>query len=647
MIRAVKLIGATVVGVLVWGGLLLSIPTRPAQAQFVTNTPDSPAPTQSSDQATVTLAPLPTVTLEVLSTAVPISSGPAAPIENYALRFWLEADMIDLLNMQIDALKNGDLSARRALQLTAYELEQRFSGAPSDPTARETLIQAMLQSPRGQVDMRWLVRPYILTAVNAQPTSTSFEVNNFKVEMTAARFNSDETADALLHIRYPASADEPGKVLYEEYLMLVGTQEGAYKLLPQAFDLPAAPIDPVQSLTLERLQDVNADTLDDVVLAVNDGDVNTRWYIITNRNDLMTDLTEPTFEIRVGEMTSWDITPDSPTIPVLDVKQFRADSAAPNWDCRSEVMVAWNYTNNYYRPKIAANGDYKPQDSLGCRLFAAEPLFAQPATTAIDTVQNALIDYTLQAPGSSRALMVLSMLYALNGQLSEARAAAEAVQTRAQDNDDPWATAQSNAFLEALNVSSNTALNICEALTRASEDPACDIDAVLEHFLTLTPLTTDSDLLAQLETQGFKPVDSLIVTEIGKAARTVVRFDYVNSGWWAFAAQRDGTYKVERAQAPISADATPPSEAELTLPPNALTMLLIQDNPTAALDIIDSTMQNTGGRELGGELRFARALALEFIGDRNGALRGYYGLWRDEPTTLWGQLAGAHLEKRA
>jgi len=640
--------GASAVGLL-WVGLLLSIPARPTQAQFATNTPDSPSSVATevpnSDQATVTLVPLPTVTLEALTASAPIGNGPDSPLENYALRMWLEGDYIDQLYTEIEALKNGDLTARRALQLTAYEMERRFPGAPTQPNARENLTQVMLQAPRGQVDMRWLVRPYILAAVQTHAPSDTFEVNNFMVELTPARFNADERPDALLHIRYPANADEPGRVLYEEYLMIVADETG-YTLLAESFDLPAAPLDPVRSLTLERLDDVNGDTLDDVVLIVDDGEVNTHWTIITNRSGSMANPVDPDFEIRVGELISWDVTADSPEIPVLLVRQFQAESFAPNWDCRSQIEVEWRYANNYYRPTIGSNGDYTPVDSLGCRLLAAEPLFTQSPTDAIDTVQNALIDYTLEAPDSSRALMVLSMLYALNGQLTEARVAAEAVKTRAAENDDPWATTQSTAFLEALDVSSNTALDICEALARASEDPACDIDSVLERYLKLTPLTTDSDLLTQLETQGFTPIESLIVTEVGKAARTVIRFDYANSGWWAFAAQRDGTYLVEQTDGPAVADETVAEDETVALPSSALTMLLVDDNPSAALAIMESALQNTGGRELSGDLRFGRALALELIGDRNGALRGYYNLWQAAPETLWGQLAGAHLEHR-
>jgi hypothetical protein len=636
--------GVSAVGLLIWSGLLLSIPARPTYAQFATNTPDSPtAPTLAPDQATVTLVPRPTVTLEVRGTTAPTGDGPQAPLEDYALRMWTEADYLDLLYTQINALRNGDVTARSALQLTAYELERNFPGAPTQPNARQNLIQVMLQAPRGQVDMRWLVRPYIMAELGTHEPNESFEFNNFMVELTLARFNADERPDALLHIRYPANEDDPDRVLYEEYLMVTGSETG-YTLLPEAFDLPAAPLDPVQSLTLERLDDMNADTLDDVVLIVDDGEVNALWTIITNRSNRMTDPVDPNYEIRVGELISWEVTADSPNIPVLRVRQFQGESFAPNWDCRSEIAVEWRYANNYYHPTIQ-NGNYTAQDSLGCRLLAAEPLFAQSPTDAIETVQSALIDYTLDAPDSSRALMVLSMLYALNGQLTEARAAADAVKARAAD--DPWATAQSTAFLEALDISSNTALDICEALTRASEDPACDIDSVLERYLKLTPLTTDSDLLTQLETLGFTPLESAVVTEVGKAARTVVRFDYANSGWWAFAAQRDGTYSVERADISTGGSETTTEEDNtVALPQSALTSLLVDNNPRAALDIIESALQNTGGRELSGELRFARALSLELIGDRTGARRVYYNLWESSPSTLWGQLAGAHLENR-
>lgn len=282
--------------------------------------------------------------------------------------------------------------------------------------------------------------------------------------------------------------------------------------------------------------------------------------------------------------------------------------------------------------------------SLGCRLLAAEPLFAPPPADSIEAVQGALVDFTMEAEGSPRALMTLAMLYALNGQLTEARTAAEIVQTRAED--DPWSQAQSAAFLEALSVNSNTALDLCEALVRASEDPACNMRDVLGRYLAQTPLATDGDLIGQLEEQGFRVEETGMLTAIGRTARTLIRFSPANSGWWAFVARQDGTYGVERAATIETAPGGAQIVETVALPPAALTALLIDNDPRAALNSIESAIQSAGDTPLSPALRYIRALCYELIGDRTRAARGYYALWQDAPATLWGQLAAAHLERR-
>ncbi|MCU0511666.1 MAG: hypothetical protein MUE40_03755 [Anaerolineae bacterium] len=621
-------------------GWSLTLPRLDAQG-FATNTP-------LPGQVPLTAAPAqPTVTL-ALNTPAPAElpvmvSTPDAPIENYPLRLWLEQDLIALLFQQIAALDEGGADARRALQLTAYELTARFPGAPTRPEQREDLIRAALRAPRGAADVRWLVQPYILDALNRQPGQPSLEVGGFRVDVTAARFNPDAVPDALLHILYPATAAEAEDVLYEEYLLAEGRPDGTLALLPAAYDSPVAPFGTIRSVSLQRLEDMNRDTLDEVVLVVDDGQANERWWLLGARGGAAIDLVLPGEEIRVGSLVAW-APPATADIPVLQTFRFRVESAAPGWPCISQLPVDWAYQANFYRPVIDPAAQYTFQETLGCRLLAAEPLFARSPEAAVTALEAAIVDFTVDAPGGDRALLTLAMFYVLQGRLDEARAIAAAVAPAGET--DSWTARQSAALTEALGIASNTALDVCEALALASVAPVCDVDAVLGRFLGLATLSTSDDLVPQLEALGLPVVEAVTVTEIGRATRTVISFNLENTGWWGFAAQRDGTYLVEKADPPTGFAAAVLPAGLLEVPATAYDALLVNDDPEAALTILETLAQNNPDVPLSPAARFLQALSYDLAASRDRARQAYYALWTDFPRSLWGQLAARHLERR-
>lgn len=628
---------------LIMAMLWLSLPVIPAGAQlFATNTP---LPGQVIPPVSATATPAATVTLAVENTPVPAVtvSTPDAPIDNYPLRIWLERDMLNLLYDQIAALSQGGADARRALQLTAYEFKVRFPGAPTSTAERERLIQSMLAAPRGSIDMRWVIHPYLAAELNNRRSDSGFEFSGFRVDISSARFNPDETPDALIHILYPAGAAGEDEVLFEEYLLALRNPDGAFFLLPQAYDSPAAPFSAIRSVSLQRMEDVNRDSLDEVVLVVDDGQANARWWILGARNNQAVDLALPGQEIRVGELLSWEAAGDNP-VPVLRIYHYQVESEEPDFPCLSQLPVTWEYQANFYRPAVALDAQYRFQDTLGCKLHAAEPIFAMSPEAGTALIETTLVEFSVDAPGGDRALLTLAMLYVLQGRLDEARAIAGAVVPAGET--DTWAAKQSQALLEALGVSGNTALDICEALNLASVSAACDMDAVLGRYLGLATLKTDADLVEQLEALGFPVVEAVPVTEIGKASRIVVSFNLTGTGWWGFVAQRDGLYHVEKARPPTGFEAASLPAGLLDAPQTAYNALLINNNPEGTLTILDTLEQNNPDIPLSPAARYLKALSYDLAANRPEARRAYFDLWSTFPRSLWGQLAAKHLERR-
>jgi hypothetical protein len=640
------------------GGISLYAPGTDAQGTFATNTPVAPSgvdqPPPASSFATNTPAgqfqqpvvPFATNTpmggVPDAPTATPTPAGPTTSVFNYSLRLWLEDAMLNQVADQIAALQDDDTAERRlALQLTLYELQRRFPQAPTSPERRERLVESMLDAPRGSIDMREIVRPYILDALNDNPSRTEFTYNGFDVTVQAANLNNRGAEDAVLHIRY---TDDDDVLRYDDFALVLGTENGTYSGLPDNSGMFAAPFDDTEALMLRRVDDVNQDSLDEVVIRVADEQVNDRLFILQVRNDRVTDLTPTDARLRFSEVIRWPLDADLDEVPELVVNTLREESTLPDWPCVSQQEFTWRYERNLYRPSTAINSRFTPVDSLGCTLHEQEPLFERPVPEAIAIVENSLVQYSFEAPGANRALMTLAMLYVLTGRLDDARATAEAVLP--VDAPDTWEHEQATALIEASGISSNTPLDICEALAVASDDPACDMNAVLGNYLDNLEIATADDLVTQLEEFGLPVLESVTVREVGRAERIAVNFALADSSWWGFVAGREGLYNAE----PID---PPETFAETTLPvariqPSraAYNALLLNDNPRSALNILSNLEQTNPGVPFSPEGLYLRALAYDLTASRDDARLTYYDLWQTFPNTIWGELASEHLERR-
>jgi hypothetical protein len=152
------------------GGMLFAMPESVSSQVFVTNTPAGPDP---------------------------LAVSADAPIEQYAMRLWTEGDLIETLASQIRHLNSGDLNQADAIRLTQYELQRRFPGAPHNAAQREQLLNLMTNAPRGTVDMRSVVRPAILDALNqrlgdiAPNAENTLTIDNFLVQTSPVNLVAD------------------------------------------------------------------------------------------------------------------------------------------------------------------------------------------------------------------------------------------------------------------------------------------------------------------------------------------------------------------------------------------------------------------------------------------------------------------------
>lgn len=601
-------------------GLSAALPLG-AQQGFATNTP-MPIP--------VSPTPLPPIA----------ETAPAASVAFYALHGWFEQEMVDLFLRQVEQLPVGSADEVLAAQLTQYELLTRFPNAPGDEQLPE-LVDALLQAPIGLMDMRPFVRRLVRAELNRQPDVSLLDVNGFAVEVLPAKLNADNRSDAVIEIQYPAQPDADNPLRYRDTLLATRDALGRYTFVTAEYDVPAFPFVSINSVTISDIRDVNRDGLDEVLFVIDDGQPSERWEIVGVRENAAVSLITPLFPLRVGAVVDWAIDSFTNSAAPLRVLEYRAESSAPNWECNSELPVTWEYTNNFYRRSVALNTTFERQDSLGCTLLAQEPLFSKDPAEAILVVQQAISSYPIDAPSQDRALLTLAMLTALQGNINDAKGIAELVKnTYGQDS---WAGQQANALLMAIDVPTNTTLDLCAAMVQAGPQGACDMDGLLTRFLSLVPLTTDQDLRTQLEQYGFPVSATNTIADVGRATRTVVVFDLVGASSFSFAANRDGTYSAEKLPRPPQADVI--SENYVAL--GAVRAILEESNPVGAIALVDSLERRlTDGQVLPASARYIRALANDLTGKRELARSEYYALWQEVGETIWGQLAGEHLEIR-
>jgi hypothetical protein len=146
---------------------------------------------------------------------------------------------------------------------------------------------------------------------------------------------------------------------------------------------------------------------------------------------------------------------------------------------------------------------------------------------------------------------------------------------------------------------------------------------------------------------GINVLDKQTITAVGKRDRQAFRLDVGRNHWWAFAALQADVYTAEKID-PLPGYDMPPtlSPALIAAPDSAYEALLQENNPAAALNILDNTVRDSASTPLAPSARFLQALCYDLLADRSSAQRSYFALWSDDSATVWGQLAATHLEQR-
>lgn len=566
-------------------------------------------------------------------------------MERYALRFWQEQILVDVLASLLNRLARGENVDPAAVQLTQYELSRRFPGAPNSPAQQRRLLALMVNAPPGSVDFRPVSRPHIVNTLNALGTPvmarTSMDVDDFLVELTPLNVNGDGTGDALVYARYPAEVRAGHDVVYEDYFLLVGSANGRYALPPGSDQLLAAPFGGVIDISLGRIGDVTQNGLDELAVFINRGEINQELRIYGWRNNGIINLVAPGETILFGEIADWPLGQTTVTTALYRVESER-------WNCLSRLNLVWSWSSNFFRraplPVTAMNQSFTNMDTPGCRLHESEPVFARPAGEVVSLLDEIVQDNSdLNIPGVDRANVALAVAHLLAGQTSEARLRIEALIPLARDN--PWLERQVAAYVNSA-AGSFSAVEVCAALVAADESGACDVDQVLTQLFSENVLTREQPLIPQLEALGLPVLESVIVTQAGRVNRDVVRFNLAGSSWWAFAAISQTVYTAEIAPPPRGFEQAVFPQAFVMPPQAAYTALLINGDAQAALSALENTARDNPGVPLSPAALYLRALSYDLLANRQNARQGYFRLWEAFPESPWGLLAGAHLERR-
>ncbi|MEP6986237.1 MAG: hypothetical protein ABI970_11600, partial [Chloroflexota bacterium] len=176
---------------------------------------------------------------------------------------------------------------------------------------------------------------------------------------------------------------------------------------------------------------------------------------------------------------------------------------------------------------------------------------------------------------------------------------------------------------------------------------ACDVNAVLTRVFKEQPFTREQPVEDQATSLGLRVVEQTTIHKVGRVDRPAYLFDLTGNQWWAFAPLDKQHYLAEAVPTPTGYELPPaPLPTILTPPQTAYDALLERDNPAEVLNILDTQQRNYPGIPLDSAARFLRALSYDLLADRRHAQPAYYSLWHDDPTSVWGQLAAAHLERR-
>lgn len=568
----------------------------------------------------------------------PLDAARDGFIIDYALRLWSATDLTAVLVNQLELLVAGEDVPPLAVRLTLYELEARFPGAPRDPADRERVLSLMLQAGEQQpdsVDMRAFARPFVVARVNgAEPGLARLEA--FDVTVQPIDLNGDEAGDAVLSVRYPADRDLPA--VYTDVILVYGTGDGTYALPPTSAAWPAAPAGDISSIELLRVGDLNGDSLDEVAIGIERGAVNRELLVAGWRSGEVITLTPPDSPLLYGDILDW---PQDST--ALVVANYRVESA--RYQCVSAARQPWEWRANLFRPVQQVPATYTNLPTPGCALHGAEPLFAQPTGDAITLVSAVLAGADdVNAPGYARGGMALALLYLVDGQPQAALNQIDSLRPLAAS--DAWLAGQIDAFTTAIEREGISPVQVCAALTLRDATAACSVDQMLAGLFNENPLLRSAPLLAQLEALGLPVLDVVEITEVGRLPRQLVNFNLTGASWWSFAPTDPDFYVAETAEAPPGFEdaAFPPGLTEA--PPAAYDALLVDGDARAALVALNNAAQSAPDVPLTPAARYFRALLYDLLNDRRSAEQAYFDLWGDFPGNHWGQLAGAHLERR-
>jgi tetratricopeptide (TPR) repeat protein len=567
---------------------------------------------------------------------------PDAPLERYALRLWDENSLVSVLLDQTSRLTSADADRKLAIRLLQNELRHRFPNAPKDASQRAALLKAIMAAPRGMVDARPVMHAVLQDTLNRLRPSFTAEGTvrdgDFQIDILPANLDGiPATVDAVLHTRYPVNADSTD-LRYEDFVMAQITAGGTYRVVNATPDFPAAPLDGISFVNLQRLGDLNKDGLDELALSTNGDGVNQRLVIYGLRSNAAVDLIAPRQTVLFGDIPNWPQGGGSFT-----VRQYRVES--PAWNCRGERDVTWTWSFNYFRPPDRLD-NFTFQSRLACLLFGAEPYFSVPVTAALDKIQSIVpFAQTEDLASVQRAKMMTAMLHLLDGDTAQAVSEVNELATSAQPG--TWLAAQTSAFQQAIQLPGVTAVQVCAALADASPYGACDVDELLQRLFTDQPLRRDQPISNQLAAMGIKVLDTATITALNRADRQAVHFVMGGDHWWAFAPLAKDAYTAEKIDPPpgFGPTATPVPTA-IRPPQNAYDALLVDGDAASALNVLDSALRLNPNAKLEASARYLQALCYDLLVDRAAARRAYFQLWKDAPTTVWGQLAAAHLEQR-
>ncbi len=640
------LLGCAVISVV---GMLLLLGQVPLTAQdfvFATNTPAVTAPlfvtnTPASALPIVTSPVLPTAVPLLLATNTPqperLNAAPDAAADRYALRRWDDSNLTLAWIDQVRHITADDKDGILALQLFQQEVARRFPGTPHTDSNREALLHAMLAAPLGTVDLRPAIRPYVEAALNnLKPSfeaSTSINYQNFSITIAPANLDGRAGKGAVVFASY---LPDNGSPAFRDVALALIDVQGIYRV-PQTQS--PYPVIGAQVLGSALVDNLNGDGINELSLTISvPGEVNNRFYIYGYRNGAVTNLVEPGKEV-LYQGTAQTL-PDGSG---FTVDEYRIED--PAWNCFGSRTVTWLWKNNFFRSP-ATMPDFKPRNSLACRLSAVEPLYQLSPSDAMRTIGNLTAQATPDdTEAAGRAAVMAAMFNVLDNKPDVALQQISQLSTGAQPG--TWLDEQVQAFKQAAAQPNTTPLTICAALQSASKYGACDVNAVLARLFKEQPFIRDQSIEDQASALGLRVVEQTTIHKVGRVDRPAYLFDLSGEQWWAFAPLDKQHYDAEAVPTPAGFELPPPALPTILTPPQtAYDALLERNNPAEVLNILDTQQRNRPGTPLDSAARFLRALSYDLLADRRKAQPAYYSLWHDDPTSVWGQLAAAHLERR-